>query len=79
MATPAELKKDRLKKSNDQSGDNEQLFSDEDMDSEPAKKRGAKQRVLRLRDDDDQETTGGPHKKQLSKEYISDTGDQERS
>ncbi|KIJ12938.1 hypothetical protein PAXINDRAFT_14301 [Paxillus involutus ATCC 200175] len=81
VATPAEPKKKRkgkLKKANDQGDENEQLFSDEDMDSKPAKKRGAKKRVVR--DDDDQEAAGGPRKKQFkSKEYISDTDEEERS
>ncbi|KAF9227093.1 TPR-like protein [Gyrodon lividus] len=82
LATPAEPKKKRkgkLKKANDQGDDNEQLFSDEDIDSKPAKKvsalRGAKKRVVR--DDDDQEIAGGPRKKQFkSKEYISDTDEE---
>ncbi|KAF9232678.1 hypothetical protein BU15DRAFT_80981 [Melanogaster broomeanus] len=81
LATAAEPKKKRkgkLKKANDQGDDNEQLFSDEDMDSKPTKKRGAKKRVVR--DDDEQEAAGGPRKKQFkSKEYISDTDDEEMS
>jgi RNA polymerase-associated protein CTR9 len=79
LATAAEPKKKRkgkLKKANDQGDDNEQLFSDEDMDSKPAKKRGGKKRVVR--DEDDQEAAGGPRKKQFkSKEIISDTDEEE--
>ncbi|KAH0828123.1 hypothetical protein J3R83DRAFT_3795 [Lanmaoa asiatica] len=83
VATPSEPKKKRkgkLKRSGDQGGEdnNEQLFSDEEMESKPAKKRGAKKRVVR--DDEDQEAAGGPRKKQFkSKEYISDTDDEQMS
>ncbi|KAN0091495.1 hypothetical protein V8E55_005061 [Tylopilus felleus] len=81
-ATPSEPKKRRkgkLKRSGDQGGeDNEQLFSDEEVESKPAKKRGGKKRIVR--DEEDQETTGGPRKKQFkSKEYISDTDEEEMS
>ncbi|KIJ58709.1 hypothetical protein HYDPIDRAFT_33920 [Hydnomerulius pinastri MD-312] len=82
VAGPAEPKKKRkgkLRKGNEQAegeGD-EQLFSDEDVESKP-KKRGAKKRVVR--DEDDQEAAGGPRKKQFkSKEYISDTDEEEMS
>ncbi|OJA11248.1 hypothetical protein AZE42_09541 [Rhizopogon vesiculosus] len=68
----------KLKKAIDQDGDNEQLFSDEDVDSKPAKKRVPKKRVIR--DDDDQDNVGGPRKKQYkSKEIISDTDDEDMS
>ncbi|KAI9571564.1 hypothetical protein HD554DRAFT_2320692 [Boletus coccyginus] len=83
IATPSESKKRRkgkLKRSGDQGGEdnNEQLFSDDEMESKPAKKRGAKKRVVR--DEEDQDATGGPRKKQFkSKEYLSDTDDEEMS
>ncbi|KAG0696963.1 hypothetical protein DFH29DRAFT_178165 [Suillus ampliporus] len=68
----------KLKKAIDQDGDNEQLFSDDEVDSKPAKKRVPKKRVIR--DDDDQEAVGGPRKKQYkSKEIISDTDDDDVS
>ncbi|KAG1725277.1 uncharacterized protein EDB91DRAFT_1169030 [Suillus paluster] len=68
----------KLKKTIDQDVDNEQLFSDEEVDSKPAKKRVPKKRVVR--DDDDQEAVGGPRKKQYkSKEIISDTDDEDMS
>ncbi|KAG9316871.1 hypothetical protein JVU11DRAFT_2947 [Chiua virens] len=78
----SELKKKRkgkLRRSGEQGGeDNEQLFSDEEMESKPTKKRGAKKRMVR--DDEDQEAAGGPRKKQFkSKEYISDTDEEEMS
>lgn len=72
---PKKKRKGKLKKVNDQGDENEQLFSDEDIDNKPAKKRGAKKRVVR--DDDEQEAGSGPRKKQYkSKEYISDTDDE---
>ncbi|KAG1889868.1 hypothetical protein F4604DRAFT_1707232 [Suillus subluteus] len=68
----------KLKKAIDQDVDNEQLFSDDEVDSKPAKKRVPKKRVVR--DDDDQDAVGGPRKKQYkSKEIISDTDDEEMS
>ncbi|KAG1735969.1 hypothetical protein EDB19DRAFT_1896149 [Suillus lakei] len=68
----------KLKKAIDQDVDNEQLFSDDEVDSKPAKKRVPTKRVVR--DDDDQEAAGGPRKKQYkSKEILSDTDDEEMS
>ncbi|KAH7889009.1 hypothetical protein F5I97DRAFT_1804053 [Phlebopus sp. FC_14] len=75
---PKKKRKGKIRKGGEQSDINEQLFSDEDLDSKPAKKRGAKKRVVR--DDDDPEAASGPRKKQFkSKEYISDTDDEEMS
>ncbi|KAI6121861.1 hypothetical protein F5141DRAFT_1092907 [Pisolithus sp. B1] len=72
---PKKKRKGKLKKANDQGEENEQLFSDEDIDNKPAKKRGAKKRVVR--DDDEQDAGSVPRKKQYkSKEYISDTDDE---
>ncbi|KAL4073760.1 hypothetical protein V8B97DRAFT_1238806 [Scleroderma yunnanense] len=72
---PKKKRKGKLKKANDQGDENEQLFSDDEADNKPAKKRGAKKRVVR--DEDEQETSGGPRKKQYkSKEYISDTDEE---
>jgi RNA polymerase-associated protein CTR9 len=68
----------KLKKAIDQDIDNEQLFSDDEVDNKPAKKRVPKKRVVR--DDDDQDAVGGPRKKQYkSKEIISDTDDEDMS
>ncbi|KAH7920613.1 TPR-like protein [Leucogyrophana mollusca] len=77
-AEPKKKRRGKLKKANDQADENGQLFSDEEADSKPAKKRGVKKRVVR--DDDDQEAAGGPRKKHFkSKEILSDTDDEEMS
>ncbi|EGO00400.1 hypothetical protein SERLA73DRAFT_122419 [Serpula lacrymans var. lacrymans S7.3] len=77
---PKKKRRGKLKKvseHNEPAEENEQLFSDEEGgDNKPAKKRGIKKRVVR--DDDEPENIGGPRKKQFkSKEYLSDTDDEE--
>ncbi|KAH7907720.1 hypothetical protein BJ138DRAFT_1116454 [Hygrophoropsis aurantiaca] len=74
-AEPKKKRRGKLRKAVEQGDENGQLFSDEEADSKPVKKRGVKKRVVR--DDDDQDAAGAPRKKQFkSKEILSDTDEE---